>query len=304
MNLPIKRIVLLAALSSAALAPRTFAVTDAEAASGRALVKKYADSIISVEAVATITITVGDHAQPPRENKVEANGTVISPTGLTVTDLSAIDPHGSIEAMANARGMSQKIEVGETEFKEVKLRLANNTEVPAVIVLKDPDLNLIFIAPLSDATTPKREFPYVSLDKSATGELLGNFFFVTRATKSLQRIVGIVEKPRRMYLMSDHALGVPIFDGSGLVLGISTQYLENGRPLGLVVLTSADVAELAKQAAAVKPEDKVEKQDKPDATSKPVAPDTTAKPATPAAQPPATPAAQPPATATQPPAKP
>ena len=294
MNLPAKNIILLAALTSTALAPRALAVTDAEAASGRALVKQYADSIISVEAVATITLTVGDHAQPPRENKVEANGTVISPAGLTVTDLSAIDPHGSIAAMANARGMTQKIEVGETEFKEVKLRLANNTEVPAVIVLKDPDLNLIFIAPLSDPATPQRVFPFVSLDKSAQGELLGNFFFVTRAMKSLQRVpivrtttvVGIVEKPRRMYLMSEHALGVPIFDSTGLILGISTQYLENGRPTSLVVLTAADVAELAKQAAAVKPEEKVEKQDKPDTAVKP---DTTAKPAAPAEQPPAKP---------------
>jgi hypothetical protein len=291
MKRPIKVIVLSAAVSSAALTPRMLAVSDTQAENGRALVKRYADSIISVECVATITVTVGEHTQPPRENKVEVNGTVISETGLTVTVLSAIDPRGQIEAMASARGVSQKVDVGETEFKDVKLRLANNTEVPAVIVLKDPDLNLIFIAPVADAATPQRTFPYVSLEKSASGEVLDNFFVVTRAGKSLQRvpmvrtsvIIGIVEKPRRLYLMSEQVLGVPVFDPTGLVLGISTQYLENGRPSSHVVLTAADVAELAKQAAAVKPE---EKEDKQDTTDKP---DTTEKPTAPAEQPPAKP---------------
>ena len=286
----------LAFLAAVAAVPRASAVTDAEAATGRSLSKQYADSIVAVEVVATIKVTVGDHAQPPRENKVEENGTVISSTGLTVTVLSAIDPHGAMEAYINARGMgAQKVEIGETEFKDVKLRLANNTEVPAVIVLKDPDLNLVFIAPLPDATTPPRTFPFVSLDKAATGEVLANYFIVNRAPKSLQRvplvrpttIIGIVERPRRMFLMSEQAPGVPVFDPAGLVLGISTPYLENGRPGREIVLTASDVAELAVQAAAIKPEDKEEKPDSPDAGDKPAAP--ADQPAAPAPQPPAKP---------------
>src|SRR5271170_4145815 len=132
----------MAATITAATASRTLA-DGSDAANGRALVKQYADSIVSVEVVATIRLTVGDHALPPRENKVEENGTVLTPSGLTVSVLSAIDPHDAMEAMINARGSGgQKIEIGDTEFKDVKLRLANNTEIPAVIVLKDPDLNL------------------------------------------------------------------------------------------------------------------------------------------------------------------
>ena len=46
---------------------------------------------------------------------------------------------------------------------------------------------------------------------------------------------------------------------AGLILGVTTQYLDNGRPTGFVVLTPGDVAELAAQAAAIKPEDMVEK---------------------------------------------
>jgi hypothetical protein len=293
---PFRRPVLLLALLGLAVpASQVRAITAAEAASGRALVKRYADTIVSVEVVVTIRMTIGDRAMPPRENKVEVNGTVISPTGLTVAVLSMIDPKGSLEAMRAQQGGGQKIEIGETEFKEVKLRLANNTEVPAVIVLKDPDLNLIFIAPLPDAAAPARTFPSIPLDKPATAEVLGNYYFVSRVSKSLQRtpivrqttVLGIVEKPRRMFLMSDQSLGVPIFDPSGLVLGISTQYLENDRPSGPVVLTSADVAELAAQAAAVKPEEKVETTDA--APDKPDAPDKEAAAPTPAAKPAAKP---------------
>ena len=268
----------LATLGLTVPAARLVAMTEADAATGRALAKRYADSVVSVDLVATTKMTVGDRALPPRENRIDVNGTVISPTGLTVTVLSLVDPRGMMEAMRAAQGMGgQRIEVGETEFKDVKLRLANNTEVPSVIVLKDPDLNLIFIAPLVDATAKPRTFSCVALDKSAAAEVLGNYFFVTRAHKSLQRVpivrdttvVGIVEKPRRMFLMSDQALGIPVFDPSGLVLGIATQYLENGRPTNLVVLSASDIAELAAQAAAVKPE---EKEEKPEAAEKPAAP--------------------------------
>jgi hypothetical protein len=282
------RITLLILTTLSLPATRLFAVTDAEAASGRALVKRYADSVVSIELVVSIRMTVGDRAMPPRESKVDVNGTVISQSGLTVSCLSTIDPRGAMEAMRLAQGAGgQKVEIGETEFKDVKLRLANGTEVPSVIVLKDPDLNLVFIAPLPTGTTPPRTFQYVALEKEATAAVLGNYFFVSRASKNLQRVpivhmttvTGIVEKPRRMFLVSEQAVGVPVFDASGVVLGVSTQYLDNGRPIALVVLEPSDVADLAKQAAAIKPEEKVEKPEKPAETPSGVVPPAGAAPA-------------------------
>lgn len=239
------------------------AATEAETTAGRALVKRYADAVVSVEMVVTIKMTMGDRAMPPRENKVEVNGTVIAPTGLTVTALSSIDPRGTFEAMRAMQGASgQKMELGETEYKEVKLRLANGSEVPAVVVLKDADLDLAFIAPLVDAAAPAREFPAVKLAEATKAEVLGNYFLVSRATKNLQRtpvvrlssVAGIVEKPRLRFIMTEQAIGSPVFDAAGKVLGVTTQHLTNGRPSGLVVLPAADIAEIAAQAAAIKPE--------------------------------------------------
>jgi S1-C subfamily serine protease len=239
------------------------AVTEAEATAGRALSKRYADAVVSVEMVVTIKMTMGDRAMPPRENKVEVNGTVIAPTGLTVTALSSIDPRGTFEAMrAMQGGSTQKMELGETEYKEVKLRLANGSEVPAVVVLKDADLDLAFIAPLVDAAAPVREFPAVKLAEATKAEVLGNYFLVSRASKNLQRaplvrlssVAGIVEKPRLRFILTEQGIGSPIFDATGRVLGVTTQHLTNGRPSGLVVLPAADIAEIAVQAAAIKPE--------------------------------------------------
>jgi S1-C subfamily serine protease len=249
------------------------AVTDAEATAGRALVKRFADTVVSVEMVISVKVTMGDRAMPPQENKVEVNGTVLSPSGLTVTALSAIDPRSQLEAMRERS--RQKMELGETEYKEVKLRLANGTEVPAVVVLKDADLDLAFIAPLVDAAVPATVFPFVKLEDAVSSELLGSFYSIARASKNLQRtpvvklstVAGIVEKPRRLYLLTDQAIGAPIFDAAGHVLGVTVQHLANGRPSGAVVLPAADIAEVAKQAAAIKPEQVV-----PPAPTEPAAP--------------------------------
>lgn len=284
--IPFRSAIFLLSLFSLVVAPVVSrGSTDAEATAGRALVKRFADTVVSVEMVVTVKVTVGERTMPPRETKVEVNGTVISSTGLTVTALSSIDPRSQFESMRaiQERG-GQKMELGETEYKEVKLRLANGTEVLAVVVLKDADLDLAFIAPIADAAVPATKFPCVKLEDSVSSELLGNFYSISRASKNLQRtpvvkfssVAGIVEKPRRLYLLTDQAIGAPTFDAAGHVLGVTTQYISNGRPSGLVVLPAADVAEIAKQAAAIKPEQVVP-------AMAPVEPPAPAKPATEAA---------------------
>lgn len=252
--------------ASAALAFATaplwvHAVPEAEAATGRALAKRYADTIIGVELVVTLKVKMGDREMPPREQRVDVNGTLINANGLTVTTLAEVDPQTAFEMMKAAQPAA-RLELLGADFKEVKLRLADGTEIPAKFVLKDADLDLAFMAPDSAAAdSAKREFAHVNLEEAAEGALLKDYFMVTRAPKVLQRvpivreseIIGIVEKPRRIFLVSEQALGAPVFDLEGHVLGISLQHFANGRRTGLVVLPAADIAEMAKQALAAKP---------------------------------------------------
>jgi hypothetical protein len=215
-----------------------------------------------VELVVTLKVKMGDREQPPREQRIEVNGTVISPNGLTVTTLGQVDPQATLEALrAGSSPSSRMPEIVGSEFKEVKLRLADGKEVPARFVLKDADLDLAFMAPEATAENAQRQFAYVKLDEAAEGLLLGDYFYFGRASKIQQRvplvrateIVGIVEKPRRFYLLTEQMpqwMGTPVFNPEGRVLGITLQHFANGQRSGLVVLPAEDIAEMAKQAAA------------------------------------------------------
>jgi len=239
-----------AVLLAGSALPLTAAETDA--ATGRALTKRFADTIVGVELVVTMRVKVRDREQPPQERRIEINGTVISPSGLTVTSLAVVDPQSAFEA---ARSSNPGVELVSADFKEVKLRLADGTEIPARFVLKDSDLDLAFMAP---ETAAEREFAHVKLEDSAEGVLLNRYFQIARAPKTLQRVpltretqvVGIVEKPRKVYLMTDPSVGTPVFDAAGKVLGLSLNYFANGRAAAVILLPSADILDMAKQAAA------------------------------------------------------
>lgn len=242
-----------AALLAAALSLPLRAAPETEAAAGRALMKRYADAIVGVELVLTLKVKFGDREQPPREQPVQVNGTVISPTGLTVTSLAVVDPQSQMEGMrSGGRGGAELV---GTEFKEIKFRFADGKEVPARFVLKDADLDLAFMAP--ETADPDRVYPYVNLNETAAGTVLSNYFYVSRASKALQRVatvrttevMGIVEKPRRFFLLTEQSIATPVFDGQGKVLGISLNHFSSGRPTGVVLMPAEDIAEMAKQAA-------------------------------------------------------
>ena len=261
MNRPCSLLALAAILATTS-SPSLTAAPDAQAAAGRALVKRYADAIVNVELVVTLKVKMGNTEAPPREQRIEVNGTVISPSGLTVTTLGQVDPQATLEALrAGASSGGRMPEIVGSEFKEVKLRLADGKEVPARFVLKDADLDLAFMAPEVTAENPGREFPYVKLEESVEGALLGDFFYVGRAAKIQQRVplvrttevIGVVERPRRLYLLTEQLaqwMGTPVFNAEGRVLGITLQHFANGQRSGLVVLPAEDIAEMAKQAAA------------------------------------------------------
>ena len=272
-----------ASLLTTALSIPLSASSDTDAVAGRALVKRYADSVVGIELVVTLKMKMGDREAPPREQRIEVNGTVISSSGLTVTSLAEVDPQTAFEAMRANAPAGRAPELVGVEFKEVKLRLADGKEVPARFVLKDGDLDLAFMAPEVSGDAPKPEFPsYVKLDESTEGAVMGTYFCVERAPKALQRvplvrtssIAGVVEKPRRFYLMTAYALGAPMLDQSGRVLGITVQNFSGGRRTGLMVLPAADIADIAKQAATLQMQPKAPEAPKATEVPAPTAPET------------------------------
>jgi hypothetical protein len=260
----------IAALSILAVPSRTVALPAAEAEAGRNLSRHFADAIVSVELVATIRMSAGDRQAPARELRLEPNGTVISPTGLTVTSLTEIDPRGAAEALTRNMNLpgGQRIQFGDSEYKEVKIRLANGTEIPANVVLKDADLDLAFIAPVpGDPVAAKQKFTWVNMDDPAEPIVLSDYFIISRAAKSLQRvptvhaatIEGIVAKPRQLFIPSVSVIGCPMLNPGMHVLGLCLSRIADGHPVlvngrpAAIILPAADVAEEARQAATAKP---------------------------------------------------
>jgi len=242
-------------LALPAIAPVALhAISDADATTGRALVKRYADTVVSVELVVTVKAG-GAGGSQSREVKREVNGTVITPAGLTVTSLGGIDPRAGASSAGRGGG-----DAPDAEFKEVKLRLADNSEIAARVVLKDADLDLAFIAPESEAAAGGRQFAFVKLDEPAEATVLGTYFEVTRLPKSLQRlaivqpctVIGVVEKPRRLIYANDQTMGCPMFDAQGHVLGLGLRYYAGANVVAAIIVPAADIADMAKQAMAVK----------------------------------------------------
>jgi hypothetical protein len=263
MKLTICPLVVCTVLALAA-APETRALSDAEAAAGRLIFRKYADAVVVVKLTMSMKITVGDRVMPPSEDKVDINGTMIEPSGLTVTTLSAIDPRTVFDAVRSqvARG-NTPVELGQTEIKGMRLRLADGTEVPAKVVGKDAALDLALLAPESVAAAGQHTFTWVNLNEAPEAAmLLGNYYHLSRLAEAMQRaplmrpctITGIIERPRRLLLVSTDwfadALGCPVFDAQGRVLGICLRYTVDGVVKGTVVVPAADVAEMVGQAAA------------------------------------------------------
>lgn len=236
-----------------ALASPVLAISEGEAKTGRALLKRYSTVVVSVELVVTMKGMQGDRPIPPREQKREINGTLVNAGGLTVLSLGSIDPRGNIPAMI----MGQQIRYDEPEFKEVKLRLADGTELPARVVLKDADLDLAFIAP---EKAPEKPLPFVNLANPAKAEILGTYYDIARGNKMMQRVpairvinvTGMIEKPRKFLLATDYSPGCPVFDAEGKVLGLAVRHVAGGQSASLIILPAADVADIAKQAAAIK----------------------------------------------------
>jgi hypothetical protein len=247
---------LLAALTG----PLGGAMSDAEMAAGRLALRHNADAVVVVKATILLKISVGDRNLPPRENKVEVSATMISSHGLTVTSLSQIDPQATFEALRGPMAMQgTAVDLDQGEIKDVKLRLPDGTEIPARVLWKDGAHDLALVVP-SGADAGKREFAHVNLEEAPeAASLLGAYFLVSRAGEPLLRtamvqpttIVGIIDRPHRMILLTAEAVGCPVFDLQGRVLGVCVRHTVKGLPVGSVLAPAADIVNAANAAMGV-----------------------------------------------------
>ena len=258
---------------------------DELAEKGRDIFSKNQRAVVTVQVVVKMKFSVPGMGGQANESKQDVTGTVVDSSGLTVVALSSCEPGDMIQTMmAGMSDEDMKFKM-ETELSDVKLLLDDGTEMPASIVLRDKDLDLAFVRPL---TKPASPMTALDLSKAATARVLDQVITLNRLGKaagrayaaSVERISAVVQKPRLFYIpggeMTSTALGSPAFSLDGNVLGLFVMRsvsqkgggmgLFNFRPQGLttIILPSAEILKAARQA----PEAKVaeEKKEEPKET--------------------------------------
>ena len=276
-----------------ALAARPLAAADdAQADAAREVFKKHQDAVVWVTAVIKMRGGGGPLAamMGQQEQKVEAVGTVIHESGLTVVSHTNIDPTSLINAAygdIKLPGQEGKIEF-KSELSGVKIRLADGAEVPARLVMTDEDLDLAFILPTDKNS---RKLPFVNLAGAGEGAakelaVMDPLTVLGRLDQTLDRqpavyptrVNAVVKKPRTFYVCSDiESLGTPAFDRSGRPVGIvvmrkqsgakgmgSLMSSASGGDMAAVIIPGQDVMEVAQQALTKKAEIKQEPKEPAD----------------------------------------
>src|SRR5687768_14527092 len=118
-----RRLASAAALLVSLAMPSVSAQDDRAAA--REIVKKWQDAVITVRVVLKMRVSVGGREMQSMDESVEAVGTVIDQTGLTVLSLGALNPGAMMNKMLGGGGGGQeRMEFG-SEPSDVKLRLSD-----------------------------------------------------------------------------------------------------------------------------------------------------------------------------------
>jgi hypothetical protein len=208
--------------------------------------------VLGVSAVLKVEVSGGGKTLAPQEGNVQALGTVIDPSGLTVVSLSALDP----SAARNGQ-VVQGVKLAVTsEFDKVRINLPTGVEIPATVVMKDADTDLAFVMPDADAKEKPAKFDCIGLANMPKVQVLDELVCVGRETKSLgqasmasiSEVTSLVTKPRK-FVLGGRFIGGPVFLADGSLVGITVVHrAESGGNPSIVVLPAEDVAAVAEQA--------------------------------------------------------
>ncbi|MGA4643220.1 S1 family peptidase [Limisphaera sp. 4302-co] len=249
------------------LAPGS-ARADDLASRGRAVFEQHHAAVVTVQLAMKTQLSFGGRGESGSENRSEATATVIRPDGLTVTSLSSVDPSVMFNRFSSLMGDAGERFRMESEITDLKILLPDGTDLPAEIVLRDRDLDLLFLRPKDP---PSQPMPCVDLEKAATADVLDPVVTITRLGQaagrahaaSFERIAAVVRRPRLFYVPDDTitttTLGSPAFAMDGRVLGLCVMRTAAGAPGALsimsvqadtqaaVILPAADVLKVAQQ---------------------------------------------------------
>ncbi|MEZ5317571.1 MAG: hypothetical protein R2752_09245 [Vicinamibacterales bacterium] len=231
------------------------AQTPEERVAARAVLTKQGDAAVMVLATMKTHIVVNGREQN-RDVPLQSNGLVIDAAGLTVMPLSALEPGDLLTRSLSANAPpGQKIEVS-SETTELRVRYSDGTEQASSVVLRDSDLDLVFLKPTEALTAP-----VVFVDApSATAQPFDLLVALQRGperdgwrTYSTFTFVQMaVERPRTFLsvpvsTLVGNGLGAAFFTPAGGFVGLYVRVGgSSSSPTGAIV-SADDLREVAKQ---------------------------------------------------------
>jgi len=236
------------------IAPLAYSATPEKVC--RSLLDENADCVTLVSVTMRVEVSAGGRSMPPQEQKLEAIGTIIAEDGLTVLSLSTVDPRAKILSRLRTGGASVQV-----NYTEVLLLMPDGSEVPAQILLKDNDLDLAYVLPITEEKSSEGEnrkaFPFVPSRQGnfQSPAVLDGVVSMSKLGRNLYRqstlrrgwVNAVIEKPRQYYVIENTSPGTPVFDKRGTWLGVVVYKMERGQPSAIVTLPSKDILEIAEQ---------------------------------------------------------
>ena len=159
----------------------------------------------------------------------------------------------------------------QSSVVDAKIRTNDGTDIPVDVVLRDRDLDLVFLRPKKAPETPMK---FVDLSQAASPQAMDEVVVLWRLGQvanrvlaaDLTRVQAVVTKPRLCYAVEARRLGCPVFSVDGKPVGAIVLRVSpggGGRGGGMyggmdeivtVVLPCSTVLKAAQQAKEAKPE--------------------------------------------------
>lgn len=243
------------ALLLLALCVSPMARADDDAIAGRQVFETHKNAVVTMRIV--VAMSFGSRES---ESEQEANATVISPDGLAVLALSAVDPLQMVSEM--------RITGDEMTSRVASLRmiLPDGTEKPAEVVLRDKDLDLAFVRLTEKPETP---LAFVDLDQYGAPQILDKVVCIMQygrvARRShaafIEQIEMVVERPRLFYALGSHrsrqVVCSPVFTMDSAFVGVGVMRMMPGSTdpspdsIMVIIVPGPQIKELCAQIPAV-----------------------------------------------------
>ncbi|MCC5877041.1 MAG: trypsin-like peptidase domain-containing protein [Candidatus Sumerlaeia bacterium] len=246
----------------------------------RKVIEEKGDAVIRVEIVQNIKQSYQGQ-QYEQERKSEVNGFFVSEDGLLVTTLSTADQGQFYSSFTE--GEDSLV----TQVRAAKYILADNTEIPAAIVLRDTDRDIVFFKPLEE-----RDEPYVHFELTETDhpKILEETFTLARMSRIARRtllgmsgeIQGVITRPRAYYIphgeLGSSGTGTPMFNSTGELIGMGATYLfpggrsavgEQDESMLFIITPIIDILDILEDAMEATPEATFEEDFEEEETAEP-----------------------------------